>query len=152
MTQKAFQCWLPYALPICAIAVLFWRCLYLHHDSWNYIKFHNLISIYSWFIRLLSIGQVNISLIVNDSEAEQCVRALHSTFFEADELKLDAECVSQNGSVSASNAAWAWRSFFVMRKLYFSTVGGRGGKSTSIGIWYYHRNQASRVSFLYWFD
>lgn len=28
------------------------------------------------------IWQVNISLIVNDSEAEQCVRALHSTFFE----------------------------------------------------------------------
>uniref|UniRef100_A0A0D3B126 Uncharacterized protein n=1 Tax=Brassica oleracea var. oleracea TaxID=109376 RepID=A0A0D3B126_BRAOL len=26
--------------------------------------------------------QVNISLIVNDEEAEQCVRALHSAFFE----------------------------------------------------------------------
>jgi len=28
--------------------------------------------------------QVNISLIVNDEEAEQCVRALHSAFFETD--------------------------------------------------------------------
>lgn len=27
--------------------------------------------------------QVNISLIVNDEEAEQCVRALHIAFFEA---------------------------------------------------------------------
>lgn len=37
-------------------------------------------------VQMISQGasKVNISLIVNDSEAEQCVRALHSTFFETD--------------------------------------------------------------------
>lgn len=34
----------------------------------------------------ISTGQVNISLVVNDNEAEQCVRALHSEFFESDLL------------------------------------------------------------------
>ncbi|KAJ4822718.1 Adenylate kinase 2, mitochondrial [Turnera subulata] len=33
--------------------------------------------------------EVNISLIVNDDEAEQCVRALHSVFFESDISELD---------------------------------------------------------------
>lgn len=58
-------------------------------------------------VQMISQGasKVNISLIVNDNEAEQCVRALHSAFFEIDELKLDAGCTSQNGSVSASNTA-----------------------------------------------
>ncbi|XP_047311241.1 aspartokinase 2, chloroplastic-like [Impatiens glandulifera] len=31
-------------------------------------------------------SKVNISLIVNDSEAEQCVRAIHSAFFENDDV------------------------------------------------------------------
>ncbi|GAA0170865.1 amino acid kinase [Lithospermum erythrorhizon] len=37
-------------------------------------------------VQMISQGasKVNISLIVNDSEAEQCVRALHSAFFESD--------------------------------------------------------------------
>ncbi|GFZ16277.1 aspartate kinase 3 [Actinidia rufa] len=48
-------------------------------------------------------SKVNISLIVHDSEAEQCVRALHSAFFASDIAELDGECGSQNGS--ASNAA-----------------------------------------------
>jgi hypothetical protein len=43
--------------------------------------------------------QVNISLIVNDDEAEQCVRSLHSAFFESDVSELDGQCVSDNGSV-----------------------------------------------------
>jgi hypothetical protein len=43
--------------------------------------------------------QVNISLIVNDDEAEQCVRSLHSAFFESDVSELDAKCVSDNGPV-----------------------------------------------------
>jgi aspartate kinase len=43
--------------------------------------------------------QVNISLIVNDDEAEQCVRSLHSAFFESDVSELDGKCVSDNGSV-----------------------------------------------------
>ncbi|XP_022991110.1 aspartokinase 2, chloroplastic-like isoform X2 [Cucurbita maxima] len=52
-------------------------------------------------VQMISQGasKVNISLIVNDSEAEQCVRALHSAFFETDKLTLDRECKSQNGSV-----------------------------------------------------
>jgi hypothetical protein len=43
--------------------------------------------------------QVNISLIVNDDEAEQCVRSLHSAFFESDVSELDGKCVSDNGPV-----------------------------------------------------
>lgn len=37
-------------------------------------------------VQMISQGasKVNISMIVNDNEAEQCVRALHSAFFEAD--------------------------------------------------------------------
>ena len=53
-------------------------------------------------VQMISQGasKVNISLIVNDNEAEQCVRALHSAFFEIDGMKLNTEgCTSQNGSV-----------------------------------------------------
>lgn len=46
--------------------------------------------------QLVSDAQVNISLIVNDSEAEQCVRALHKTFFESDL----SELVWENGHVT----------------------------------------------------
>ncbi|XP_022895028.1 aspartokinase 2, chloroplastic-like isoform X1 [Olea europaea var. sylvestris] len=48
-------------------------------------------------VQMISQGasKVNISLIVNDSEAEQCVRALHSSFFESD----ISELVSGNGSI-----------------------------------------------------
>ncbi|KAL6970253.1 GTP:AMP phosphotransferase ak3, mitochondrial [Sarracenia purpurea var. burkii] len=45
-------------------------------------------------------NQVNISLIVHDSESEQCVRALHSAFFASDIPEMDIECGSQNGSIS----------------------------------------------------
>ncbi|KAA8530058.1 hypothetical protein F0562_004767 [Nyssa sinensis] len=53
-------------------------------------------------VQMISQGasKVNISLIVNDSEAEQCVRALHSTFFESGLSELVWECGSENGSVS----------------------------------------------------
>lgn len=43
---------------------------------------------------MVGIKQVNISLIVNDTEAEQCVKALHYSFFESGDLSeqiLDAE-------------------------------------------------------------
>ncbi|XP_057982580.1 aspartokinase 2, chloroplastic-like isoform X2 [Malania oleifera] len=52
-------------------------------------------------VQMISQGasKVNISLIVNDNEAEQCVRALHSTFFETELSELDLECDSLNGSV-----------------------------------------------------
>ncbi|GAV59515.1 AA_kinase domain-containing protein/ACT domain-containing protein [Cephalotus follicularis] len=51
-------------------------------------------------VQMISQGasKVNISLIVNDDEAEQCVRALHSTFFESDLSELDWESGSWNGS------------------------------------------------------
>ena len=47
-------------------------------------------------VQMISQGasKVNISLIVNDSESERCVRALHSAFFETDL----ADLVNQNGS------------------------------------------------------
>ncbi|KAK6937147.1 Aspartate/glutamate/uridylate kinase [Dillenia turbinata] len=48
-------------------------------------------------VQMISQGasKVNISLIVNDDEADQCVRALHETFFQ-NELDLEGHCV--NGS------------------------------------------------------
>ncbi|XP_052189423.1 aspartokinase 2, chloroplastic-like isoform X2 [Diospyros lotus] len=51
-------------------------------------------------VQMISQGasKVNISLIVHDSEAEQCVRALHSAFFSSDISDLKVECGSQNGS------------------------------------------------------
>lgn len=51
-------------------------------------------------VQMISQGasKVNISLIVNDDEAEQCVRALHETFFESDLAGLDCVCGSENNS------------------------------------------------------
>nr|XP_016501736.1 PREDICTED: aspartokinase 2, chloroplastic-like isoform X1 [Nicotiana tabacum] len=53
-------------------------------------------------VQMISQGasKVNISLIVNDSEAEQCVRALHKTFFESDLSELVWENGSGNGHVT----------------------------------------------------
>ncbi|XP_019265742.1 PREDICTED: aspartokinase 2, chloroplastic-like isoform X2 [Nicotiana attenuata] len=53
-------------------------------------------------VQMISQGasKVNISLIVNDSEAEQCVRALHKTFFESDLSELVWENGSGNGHVA----------------------------------------------------
>ncbi|KAM7509318.1 hypothetical protein LguiA_019771 [Lonicera macranthoides] len=53
-------------------------------------------------VQMISQGasKVNISLIVNDSEAEQCVRALHSTFFENDISELVQEYKIENGHAS----------------------------------------------------
>ncbi|KAK7290557.1 hypothetical protein RIF29_05064 [Crotalaria pallida] len=54
-------------------------------------------------VQMISQGasKVNISLVVNDSEAEQCVRALHAAFFETELSELESECVPGNGSVPA---------------------------------------------------
>ncbi|KAI4348380.1 hypothetical protein L6164_009110 [Bauhinia variegata] len=51
-------------------------------------------------VQMISQGasKVNISLVVNDSEAEQCVRALHSAFFESELSELEIEYQSANGS------------------------------------------------------
>ncbi|CAK8542727.1 unnamed protein product [Lathyrus sativus] len=54
-------------------------------------------------VQMISQGasKVNISLVVNDNEADQCVRALHKTFFECEVSELETECISKNGSVPA---------------------------------------------------
>ncbi|XP_061358535.1 aspartokinase 1, chloroplastic-like [Gastrolobium bilobum] len=54
-------------------------------------------------VQMISQGasKVNISLVVNDSEAEQCVRTLHKAFFESELSELENECISGNGSVPA---------------------------------------------------
>ncbi|KAI8019592.1 hypothetical protein LOK49_LG04G03476 [Camellia lanceoleosa] len=48
----------------------------------------------------LILEKVNISPIVHDRKAEQCVRALHSAFFGSEISEVDRECGSQNGFVS----------------------------------------------------
>ncbi|CAL1398530.1 unnamed protein product [Linum trigynum] len=55
-------------------------------------------------VQMISQGasKVNISLIVNDSESEQCVRALHEAFFDANIVELDLEHGSNNGNGAAS--------------------------------------------------
>ncbi|XP_047323935.1 aspartokinase 2, chloroplastic-like isoform X2 [Impatiens glandulifera] len=57
-------------------------------------------------VQMISQGasKVNISMIVNDSEAEQCVRALHLAFFENDQPELVLQCESlENGSTLVSS-------------------------------------------------
>ena len=50
--------------------------------------------------------QVNISLVVNDSEAKQCVQALHSAFFENGFMsEVEGADVPQNGAPLNSNGA-----------------------------------------------
>jgi len=56
---------------------------YMHVKTLKWFNFHVLCL----FIVFL---QVNISLVVNDSEAEQCVRALHSVFFESELSELES--------------------------------------------------------------
>ncbi|XP_027358250.1 aspartokinase 2, chloroplastic-like isoform X2 [Abrus precatorius] len=53
-------------------------------------------------VQMISQGasKVNISLVVNDSEAEQCVRALHSAFFESELSDLEKDYQNGNGSVA----------------------------------------------------
>ncbi|KAK7315757.1 hypothetical protein VNO77_34329 [Canavalia gladiata] len=53
-------------------------------------------------VQMISQGasKVNISLVVNDSEAEQCVRALHSVFFESEISELEKDYKNGNGSVA----------------------------------------------------
>ncbi|KAK7311296.1 hypothetical protein RJT34_09340 [Clitoria ternatea] len=53
-------------------------------------------------VQMISQGasKVNISLVVNDSEAEQCVRTLHKAFFESELPELENECIPANGSVA----------------------------------------------------
>ncbi|XP_024182251.1 aspartokinase 2, chloroplastic isoform X2 [Rosa chinensis] len=53
-------------------------------------------------VQMISQGasKVNISLVVNDNEAEQCVRALHQTFFEGNFTEV--ECESTNGSAASA--------------------------------------------------
>ncbi|TVU44175.1 hypothetical protein EJB05_03610, partial [Eragrostis curvula] len=60
-------------------------------------------------VQMISQGasKVNISLIVNDSEAKQCVQALHSAFFENGFLsEVEGADVPQNGSLNSNGAAY----------------------------------------------
>ncbi|CAA0814059.1 Aspartokinase 2- chloroplastic [Striga hermonthica] len=52
-------------------------------------------------VQMISQGasKVNISFIVNDSESEECVRALHAAFFESDLTELVSGHSSRNGSI-----------------------------------------------------
>jgi aspartate kinase len=54
-------------------------------------------------VQMISQGasKVNISLIVNDDEAEHCVKALHSAFFETDTCEAVSECPT--GYIAASS-------------------------------------------------
>ncbi|KAF5934839.1 hypothetical protein HYC85_025968 [Camellia sinensis] len=58
-------------------------------------------------VQMISQGasKVNISLIVNDSEAERCVKALHYSFFESGDLsEIDLDGGFENDTVSALQA------------------------------------------------
>ncbi|KAI3929539.1 hypothetical protein MKX01_025707, partial [Papaver californicum] len=64
-------------------------------------KAFNVLRTHGVNVQMISQGasKVNISLIVNDSEAEQVVRSLHSTFFERGSFsELDSEQITDNGS------------------------------------------------------
>ncbi|KAF8762354.1 hypothetical protein HU200_009533 [Digitaria exilis] len=59
-------------------------------------------------VQMISQGasKVNISLVVNDSEAKQCVQALHSAFFENGFMsEFEGADVPQNGALVNSNGA-----------------------------------------------
>jgi len=59
-------------------------------------------------VQMISQGasKVNISLVVNDSEAKQCVQALHSAFFENGFMsEIEGADVPQNGASLNSNRA-----------------------------------------------
>ncbi|KAI4377867.1 hypothetical protein MLD38_015431 [Melastoma candidum] len=53
-------------------------------------------------VQMISQGasKVNISMIVNDDEAEKCVRALHAGFFNGDLEELELDSGEENGSMS----------------------------------------------------
>lgn len=74
---------------------------------------------------------MNISLIVNDSEAEQCVKALHHSFFESgdlSELTVDGEN-REIGNGSAMKLNNVWRPFATF---FFP---GRWSVWTNTGRW-----------------
>lgn len=50
--------------------------------------------------------QVNISLVVNDNEAEECVRALHAEFFECSSQNEKSVDNLLNGCVEDLMVAW----------------------------------------------
>ncbi|CAK7336060.1 unnamed protein product [Dovyalis caffra] len=66
----------------------------------------------------LILEKVNISLIVNDSEAEKCIKALHQSFFESgDLLELMPYCRFGNGSPSPLQGFIAERCFEVLSSI-----------------------------------
>lgn len=54
----------------------------------------------------MCVPQVNMSLIVNDSEAEECVKALHYSFFESGQVwEMELGGAFSNGRVEATQAS-----------------------------------------------
>lgn len=62
-------------------------------------KVFNVLRMNGVNVQMISQGasKVNISLVVNDSEAKQCVKALHSAFFENGFISEAKEDILQNG-------------------------------------------------------
>ena len=59
------------------------------------------------FFNYFGYNQVNISFVVNDSEAEQCVKALHKSFFESGDLpELIVDGEIGNGSALKLKNVW----------------------------------------------
>ncbi|KAJ1407834.1 Aspartate/glutamate/uridylate kinase [Sesbania bispinosa] len=74
------------------------------HEQWLYV------ALYTWralrgdlVVSLTHIQALNMMRLSANlqSEAEQCVRALHKAFFESELSELENECTTENGSVPA---------------------------------------------------
>ncbi|XP_051116493.1 aspartokinase 2, chloroplastic-like [Andrographis paniculata] len=77
----------------------------VHQSSLILEKAFNVFGRMNVNVQMISQGasKVNMSLIVNDSEAEQCVKALHRSFFESTEIEmgLGSDGAFNNGSMEA---------------------------------------------------
>lgn len=80
-------------------SILFWLSntvssgiLHTRHQN-SFILMYSICSLFCFC-------QVNISLVVNDTEADECVRALHEAFFET---KLQRDYTNGNGYVAKSS-------------------------------------------------
>ncbi|CAL5349619.1 unnamed protein product [Camellia sinensis] len=79
----------------------------VQHSSLILEKVFNVLRTNEVNVQMISQGasKVNISLIVNDSEAERCVKALHYSFFESGDLsEIDLDGGFENDTVSALQA------------------------------------------------
>lgn len=61
---------------------------------------HEISKSYPLVFKVYVLSQVNMSLIVNDNEAEECVKALHGAFFESGDVsEMDLGGAFSNGKV-----------------------------------------------------